>query len=120
MLKKELVALKKVNKSLKKTAYTLINKGNKSDLLEEDGSNSFLSGLSMICEASPRLEKWHGQQFASTKKKGTLFDLDLSEEVLLDLETTHILFCNPKLVYNIWDSPQALQMSGNGGMMRIT
>jgi hypothetical protein len=32
LLKKELSALKKVNKSLKKTAYTLINEGNKSDL----------------------------------------------------------------------------------------
>ena len=34
LLKKELVALKKVNKSLKKTSYTLINAGNKSDLLD--------------------------------------------------------------------------------------
>ena len=120
MLKKELVALKKVNKSLKKTAYTLINEGNKSDLLDEDGSNNFPAGVSMICKASLQLAKWHGQQFSSAKKKGTLFDLDLSEEVLLDLETTHVLFCNPKLVNNIWDSPQALWMSGNGGMMRIT
>jgi hypothetical protein len=31
LLKKELVALKKVNKSLKKTSYTLINEGNESD-----------------------------------------------------------------------------------------
>ena len=92
LLKKELVALKKVNKSLKKTAYTLINEGNKSDLLDEDGSNNFLANVSMICEASPRLAKWHGQQFASAKAKGTLFDLDLSKEVLLDLETTHVLF----------------------------
>jgi hypothetical protein len=120
LLKKKLVALKKVNKSLKKTAYTLINEGNKSDLLDEDGSNNFLAGVSMICEASPQLAKWHGQQFASAKKKGTLFDLDLSKEVLLDLETTHVLFCNPKLVNNIRDSTQALWMSGNGGMMRIT
>ena len=61
MLKKELVSLKKVNKSLKKTAYILINEGNKSDLSDEDGSNYFLAGMSMICEASPRLAKWHGQ-----------------------------------------------------------
>ena len=54
------------------------------------------------------------------RKKGTLFDLDLSEEVLLDSETTHVLFCNPKFVNNIRESPQALWMSGNGGMMRIT
>ena len=54
------------------------------------------------------------------KKKGTLFNLDLSEEVLLDLESTHVLFCNPKFVNNIRESPQALWMSGNGGMMRIT
>ena len=74
----------------------------------------------MMCEASPRFAKWHGQQFASSKKKGTLLNLDLSEEVLLDSETTHVLFCNSKLVNNIRDSPQALRMSGNGGMMSIT
>jgi hypothetical protein len=110
----------KVNKSLKKTAYTLINEGNKSDLSDKDGSNNFLAGMSIICKASPRLAKWHGQQFASAKKNGTLFDLDLSEEVLLDLKTTHVLFCNPKFVNNIRDSPQALWKSGNGRMMRIT
>ena len=115
-----LVALKKVNKSLKKTAYTLINEGNESDLSDEDGSNNFLAGNIMICKASPRLAKWHIQQFASAKKKDTLFDLDLSVEVLLDSETNHVLFCYPKLVNNIRDSPQALWMSGNGGMMRIT
>jgi hypothetical protein len=112
LLKKELVALKKVNKSLKKTAYTLINKVNKSDLLDEDGSNKFLAGVSMICKASPQLAKRHGQQFASAKAKGTLFDLDLSKEVLLDSETTHELFCNFKFINNVRDSPQALWMSG--------
>ncbi len=112
--------MKKVNKSLKKTAYTLINEGNESYLSDEDGSNNFLASVSMICKASPRLAKWHRQQFASAKKKGTLFDLDLRKEVLLHLETTHVLFCNPQFVNNIRDSPQALWMSGNGGMMRIT
>ena len=91
-LKKELVALKNVNKSLKKTAYTIIDEGNKSDLSDEDGSNNFLAGVSMICEASSRLAKWLGQQFSSAKAKGTLFNLDLREEVLLDSETTHVLF----------------------------
>jgi len=76
--------------------------------------------VSMICEASLQLVKWHGQQFASAKNRGTLFGLDLSKEVLLDLETTLVLFCDPKFVNNIRDFPQALQMSGNGGMMRIT
>jgi hypothetical protein len=76
--------------------------------------------MNVMCEASPRFAKWHGQQFASAKEKGTFLDLDLSEEVLLDSETTHVLFCNSELVNNIIDSPQALQMSGNGGMMRIT
>jgi hypothetical protein len=78
-LRKELTALKKVNKSLKKTAYTLINEGNKSNLSDnEDGSNNFLAGMSMMCEARPRFAKWHGQQFASAKKKGTFLNLDLS------------------------------------------
>ncbi len=119
-LKKELSALKKVNKSLKKTAYTLINEGNKSDLSDEDGSNNFLAGISMISKASPRLATWHGQQFANAKAKGSVCNLNLTEEVLLDSEMTHVLFCNPKFVNNIRDSPQALRMSGDGGMMRIT
>ena len=120
-LKKELTALKKVNKSLKKTAYTLINEGNESNLSDdEDGSNNFLASMSKMCEASPRFAKWHGQQFASDKKKGTFLKLDLSEDVLLNSKTTHVLFCNSKLVNNIRDSPQALRMSGDGGTMRIT
>ncbi len=84
-----MLALKKVNSSLKKTAFTLINKGAESDLSDEDGSNNFLAGLSMISEASPRLATWHGQQFANAKAKGTVCELDLTEEVLLDSETTH-------------------------------
>ena len=119
-LKKELSALKKVNKSLKKTAYTLINEGNESDLSDEDGSNNFLAGISMISKASPRLATWHGQQFANAKAEGSVCDLNLTEEVLLDSDTTHVFFCNPKFVNNIRESPQALRMSGNGGMMRIT
>jgi hypothetical protein len=74
----------------------------------------------MICEASPRLATWHGEQFANAKAKGSVCDLNLTKKVLLDSETTHVLFCNPKFMNNIRDSPQALWMSGNGGMMRIT
>jgi hypothetical protein len=112
--------LKKINTSLKKTALTLINEEAESDMSDEDGSNNFLAGISMISEASPRLATWHGQQFANAKAKGSVCDLNLTEEVLLDLERTHVLFCNPKFVNNIRESPQALRMSGNGGMMRIT
>ncbi len=79
MLKKELSALKKVNKSPKKTAYTLINEGNESDLSDEDGSNNFLAGISMINKASPRLEIWHGQKFANAKAKGSVCNLNLTE-----------------------------------------
>ena len=113
-LKKEVLALKKVNNSLKKTAYILMNEGNKSDLLDEGGSNNFLARISMICEASLRLATWHGEQFDNAKAKSSVCDLSLTEEVLLDSETTHVLFCNPKFVNNIRDSPQALRMSGNG------
>ncbi len=119
-LQKQVTALKKVNSSLKKTAFTLINEGAESDLSDEEGSNNFLAGLSMISEASPRFAKWHGQQFANAKAKGSVCELNLTEEVLLDSETTHVLFCNPKFVRNIRESHQALRMSGNGGMMRIT
>ena len=119
-LKKQVLALKKVNTSLKKTAFTLINEGAESDLSDEEGSNNFLAGISMISEASPRLATWHGEQFANAKAKGSVCDLNLTEEVLLDSETTHVLFCNPKFVNSIRESPQAHRMSGNGGMMRIT
>ncbi len=74
----------------------------------------------MISEASPRLATWHGQQFANAKAKGSVCDLNLTKEVLLDSKTTHVLFCNPKFVNNIRESSQALRMSGNRGMMRIT
>ena len=74
----------------------------------------------MISEASPRLATWHGQQFSYAKAKGSVCDLNLTKEVLLDSEMTHVPFCNPKFVNNIRESPQALRMSGNRGMMRIT
>ncbi len=74
----------------------------------------------MINEASPRLAAWHVQQFAYAKAKGSVCNLNLTEEVLLDSETRHVLFCSPKFVNNIRETPQALRMSGNGGMMRIT
>ncbi len=98
----------------------MINEGNESDLFDEDGSNNFLAGISMISKASPRLATWHGKQFANAKAKGSVRNLNLTEEVLLDSEMTHVLFCNPKFVNNMRESPQALWMSGNGGMMRIT
>jgi hypothetical protein len=47
-LKKQVLAIKKVNTSLKKTTFTLINEGAESDLSDEDGSNNFLAGISMI------------------------------------------------------------------------
>ena len=67
--KKELVALKKVNKSLKKTAYTVINEGNKSDLLDEDRSNNFLASVSMICKASLRLQNGTDSNLLLPRKK---------------------------------------------------
>jgi len=46
--------------------------------------------------------------------------MDLSNEVLLDSCTTHNIMCNKRLLKGIKTTKKELNMSGNGGKLRIT
>ena len=82
---------------------------------DEEGSNSLLAEL-RLQQASPQLGAWYAQM----KKSGRLEDLDLRNEYLLDSQTTHNLCCNKDFVYDIKVSRKTLNMSGNGGSLRVT
>lgn len=85
------------------------------DLTDEEGSNNLLAELSLQ-QHSPQFGAWYAQ----VKKSGQLEDLNLRNEWLPDSQTTHNLCCSKDQVYDIWGSSNALNMSGNGGGLRIT
>ena len=55
-----------------------------------------------------------------SRDSGRLQDLDLRNEYLLDSQITHNLCCNKRFVYDIKVSRKTLNMSGNGGVLRVT
>ena len=83
--------------------------------ISEDGSNSMMAE-SFLCNDSPMLGAWYAQ----VKKSGGLKELNLRDEFLLDSQTTHNLCCNESYVDDIRQAGRSLNMSGNGGELRIT
>ena len=53
-------------------------------------------------------------------KAGDLSMLNLREMWLLDSQTIHNLCCNPRMEAKIKKAKKTLNMSGNGGDMKIT
>ncbi len=47
-------------------------------------------------------------------------DLKLRNEILIDSQTTHNVFCNPKYVQNVQKAGKNLHLSTNGGEMVIS
>jgi hypothetical protein len=57
----------------------------------------------------------------SMKQSGAkIGNLDLTQVILLDSQSTVDLFCNPKLVSNVRKADDTLLLKSNGGSMRIT
>ena len=101
-------------KSVTKCLVTMSEVG-ESDISDEDGSNNMLAET-FLCGASPMLGAWYAQ----AKKSGGLKGLNLRDEFLLDSQTTHNLCCNKSYVDDIRQAGRSLNMSGNGGGLRIT
>ena len=93
-----------------------IDKEEDSDLSSKEGSNSIQAGIALLQEASPMLAEY----ISMAHKAGNLTMLDLREVWLLDSQTTYNLCCNPNMVAKIKKAQKMLNMSGNGGKMKIT
>ena len=72
----------------------------------------FVAEASFMAEMCPKL------------RKGVLVamrtSMDLRSLVLLDSQSTHDVFCNPKYVSNIRKAKRDLVLSTNGGGMKIS
>jgi hypothetical protein len=101
--------LKKTNACL----VTTINEGDEEDdLTDDEGSMSFVAAASFMAEMCPNL------------RKGVLLamraSMNLKSHILLDSQSTHYVFCNPKHVTNICKARRNLVLSTNGGGMKIS
>ena len=91
-LQKENKRLRRVNKRTKAALVTTIEEGNEDDSsLSEDGSQSFNAAIAGVQEGYPEL---HDGIVLAHK----IPHLRLREEILIDSQTTHDVFCNPKYV----------------------
>ena len=107
-LKESQMQLKAVTNSL----VTIAEKNDDDDSeLSEDGSNHFA-----MSEVSPMLGSWYTQLLKTKDEK----KMDLSDEVMLDSCTTHSIMCNRRFLKGIKKTKKELNMSGNGGKLRIT
>jgi hypothetical protein len=98
-------------KAVTKSLVTITENGDDDSELSEDGSNHFA-----MSEVSPMLGSWYTQLL---KTKGGS-EMDLSNKVLLDSCTTHNIMCNRRFLRGIKTTKKELNMSGNGGKLRIT
>ncbi len=115
-LSKTMRSLEKENKKLKKSVSAL-QKCDKDDddnssISMVEGSSHFQDALEMIKEHHPRIV------LALKHRKFT--ELDLRNVLLLDNQTTFDLCCNKKFASKIIKAKNALQMTSNGGGLKIT
>ena len=90
-LQRENARLKQSNKKVKAALITTINEGNKDSSLSEDGSQSFNAVMDVVQD---NYSKLHDGIVLAHKIR----NLKLRDEILIDSQTTHNVFCNPKYV----------------------
>ena len=112
-LQKDNVRLKQQLKLTKAFLVTTILEGNKSDLLDKEGSSNFNLVMELMQDRYPDLRD--GIVLAHTTKV-----LDLWKVILIDIQMTHDVFCTVKYVENVRKANCILQLSTNGGGMSIT
>ncbi len=115
-LYKTMRSLEKDNKRLKKSVSALqkCNKDDDNDLSIStvEGSSHFQDALEMLKEHYPRIV------LALKHRKFT--ELDLRNVLRLDNQSTFDLCCNKKFASKIIKAKNALQMTSNGGGLKIT
>jgi hypothetical protein len=104
------------NKKLKKSVSALQKCGKDDDdnlsISTVEGSSHFQDALEMLEEHHPRIV------LALKHRKFT--ELDLRNLLLLDNQLTFDLCCNKKFASKIIKAKNALQMTSNGGDLKIT
>jgi hypothetical protein len=115
-LSKSMRLLEKDNKKLKKSVSTL-QKCNEGD--DDDSSIAMVEGSSHFQYAMEMLKEHHPRIVLALKHR-TFTELDLRNVLLLDNQSTFDLCCNKKFVSKIIKAKNALQMTSNGGNLKIT
>jgi hypothetical protein len=112
-------ALAKDNKKLKKLVSALQkfdeDDDNDSSIssLEEEGTSHFQDALEMLEEHHPKIS-------LALKHNKKDQELDLQNVLLLDNQLTFDLCCNKSFTSEIIKAKNSLQMTSNGGGLRIT
>ncbi len=107
-LQKEIARLRRSNKKVKAALITRINKGNEDSSLLEEGSQSFNVAMAVVIGN-------YAKQHNGIAMAHWTPDLKLRNEILIDRQTTHDVFCNPKYVQNVQKAGKNLHLSTNGG-----
>ena len=112
-LQKENARLKQSNKKVKAALITAINEGNEDSSLLEEGSQSFNAAMAVV---QGNYSKLHNGIALVHRTP----DLKLQNEILIDSQTTHDVFCNTKYVKDVQKARKNLHLSTNGGGMVIS
>jgi hypothetical protein len=115
-LSKTMRMLEKDNKKLKKSISALqkCDKDNDNDL-----SISTVEGSSYLQDALEMLKEHHPRIVLALKHR-KFTELNLRNVLLLDNQSTFDLCCNKKFASKIINAENALQMTSNGGGLKIT
>ena len=112
-LQRDNARLKQSNKKVKAALITTISEGDKDSSLSEEGSQSFNAAMAVVQDNYSEL---HGGILLAHKTP----HLKLQDVILIDSQTTHDVFCNPKYVGNVQKAKKNLHLSTNGGGMVIS
>ncbi len=115
-LSKTMRSLEKNNKKLKKSISAL-QEWDKDD--DDDSSISMVEGSSHFQDALEMLKEHHPRIFLALKHR-KFMELDLRNVLLLDNQSTFDLCCKKKFASKIIKAKNVLQMTSNGGGLKIT